>query len=119
MTGPGTQLQSRLTRGRRATLGAGALLASLAIAAPAGALPYAPGPGHAFHGVNDTGDPADFQAFAEQVGAHPAVMQTFHTWGTFPSMAMMRWDAADARGMISISTAKGYEEPEVLSPEAI
>src|SRR5215211_2556473 len=119
MRGPGTEFESRLMRGRGAAVGAAALLACLALTAPAGAVPYAPGPGHAFHGVNDTGDPADFQAFAEQVGAHPAVMQTFHTWGTFPSMAMMRWDAADARGMISVSTAKGYGEPEVISPEAI
>jgi hypothetical protein len=119
MRGTGKEFESRLMRGRGAAIWAAALLACLALAAPAGALPFAPGPGHAFHGVNDTGDPADFQAFAEQVGAHPAVMQTFHTWGTFPSMAMMRWDAADARGMISVSTARGYGEPEVISPEAI
>ena len=96
-----------------------AVLACLASVAPASAVPYAPGPGHAFHGVNDTGDVSDFNQFGQEVGSHPAVMQTFHTWGTFPSQAMMRWDAADARGMISVSTAKGYEEPEVISPEAI
>jgi hypothetical protein len=89
--------------------------------APASALGEAWGPpkGSAFHGVSDTGEVGGFTSFASEVGAHPAVMQTFHTWGTFPSQAMQRWDATDTRGMISVSTAKGFEEPEVLSPEAI
>ncbi len=120
MKGPAREAKSTQARRRACAAAAGAVaLGCLAICAPALAVPYAPGPGQAYHGVNDTGDVADFQAFAQQVGAHPAVMQTFHSWGTFPSMAMMRWDAVDARGMISVSTAKGYAEPEVISPEAI
>jgi hypothetical protein len=95
------------------------VIACLLIAAPASGKPYVPPKGKAFHGVNDTGDVADYNAFAGYVGAHPAVMQTFHTWGTFPSSAMQRWDITDTRGMISISTAKGYEEPEVITPAAI
>ena len=107
-------------RSRAATaIALAALFACLAGAAPALAVPYAPGKGKAFHGVNDTGDNLDFQAFSQQVGAHPAVMQTFHTWGTFPSMAMMRWDATDTRGVISVGTSKGYGEPEIISPAAI
>ena len=35
------------------------------------------------------------------------------------SQAMLRWDSVDARGMISVSTAQGYNEPELLSPEEI
>ena len=46
-------------------------------------------------------------------------MQTFHTWGTFPSQAMLRWDNTETRGMISVGTSKGYAEPEVISPQAI
>jgi hypothetical protein len=94
-------------------------LACLLAAAPASGKPYVPPKGKAFHGVNDTSEVADFNAFAAQTGAHPAVLQTFHTWGTFPSLAMQRWDITDTRGMISISTAKGYEEPEVITPKAI
>jgi hypothetical protein len=106
-------------RTSRGLVAAAAILACLLLAAPASGKPYAPPKGTAYHGVSDTGDIADFNAFAQQIGTHPAVLQTFHSWGTFPSSAMQRWDATDTRGMISISTAKGYEEPELLSPAAI
>jgi hypothetical protein len=98
---------------------AAAILACMLVAAPASGKPYAPPKGLAYHGVSDTSEVADFNAFAQQVGVHPAVLQTFHTWGTFPSLAMQRWDITDTRGMISISTAKGYEEPELISPAEI
>lgn len=120
MTRPRSELRSTPARWCAAVaVCAAALVACLGSAPTAGAKPYAPGKGKAFHGVSDTGDIADFGTFAQQVGAHPAVMQTFHTWGTFPSMAMMRWDATDTRGVISVGTSKGYAEPEVISPAAI
>ena len=106
-------------RAPRAALCAAAVVACLALAAPAGAVPYQPGKGKAFHGISDTGDVAAFYNFAQQTGAHPAVMQTFHTWGTFPSQAMLRWDNTETRGMISVGTSKGYADPEVISPQAI
>jgi hypothetical protein len=96
-----------------------AALACLVLAPGAVAKPYSPGKGKAFHGISDTGDVAGFYDFAQQVGSHPAVMQTFHTWGTFPSQAMLRWDNTETRGMISVGTSKGYAEPEVISPAAI
>lgn len=120
MTRPRSDLRSAPARSRvTVAVCAAAVLACLAWTGTAGAKPYAPGKGKAYHGTTDTGDVADFQAFAQQAGAHPAVMQTFHTWGTFPSMAMMRWDATDTRGMISVGTSKGYDDPEVISPAAI
>ncbi|HXQ88047.1 MAG TPA: hypothetical protein VN733_00260, partial [Solirubrobacterales bacterium] len=35
-----------------------------------------------YWGVSDTGDPADFGQFADVLNKHPAVMQSFRTWGT-------------------------------------
>jgi hypothetical protein len=118
---PGPHKDALRARGRRSAWLAVVAAALACLIAPAAALgtAYAPAKGKAFHGVSDTGEVGGFTEFATEVGAHPAVMQTFHTWGTFPSLAMQRWDATDTRGMISVSTAKGYEEPEVLSPEAI
>jgi hypothetical protein len=120
MTGPGAELTTKEAPARAcAAACALVLLCCLASAAPAAAKPWAPAKGKAFHGVSDTGDVADFHSFVQNVGAHPAVMQTFHFWGTFPSQAMMRWDLTDTRGMISIGTSKGYGEPEIISPQAI
>ena len=118
MTGsPGTSPPPRARiRAPRVAVCAAAVLACLAFAATASAVPYVPGKGNAFHGISDTGDVAAFYKFAQQTGAHPAVMQTFHTWGTFPSQAMLRWDNTETRGMISVGTSKGYAEPEVISP---
>ncbi len=63
--------------------------------------------------MRETGDVDRWMRWATALRAHPAVMQTFHTWGTRPTMAMQRWTAARARGMISVSTATGGE-PEVI-----
>jgi hypothetical protein len=106
-------------RAPRTAVCAFAALACLVWAAPAPASPFAPGKGRAFHGISDTGEVPAFYNFAQQVGAHPAVMQTFHTWGTFPSQAMLRWDNTETRGVISVGTSKGYAEPEVISPAGI
>lgn len=89
------------------------------VASPADARRYAPPKGRAFHGVSDTGETKDFRKFARQVGAHPAVMQVFTTWGFNIDFALRRWDAVDARGMLSISTANSYGGEEKLSPYGI
>ena len=34
-----------------------------------------------FFGVSDTGDPADFGHFSEALDKHPALIETFRTWG--------------------------------------
>ncbi len=109
--------------GRKAI--AGLVWAAIALsAAPASAaLPdgaaYAPRNGHAYHGVSDTGKVADFDAFATEVGAHPAVLQDFFHWRVpLTTGALYRWGATDTRGVLSLSTATGAGE-EMITPRQI
>ena len=83
--------------GRRGIAGLAAALA-IAAAAPAAALglpagrAYAPPDGKAYHGVSDTGDVDDFFTFADQVGAHPALLQEFFHWDVpLTTGAFARW----------------------------
>jgi hypothetical protein len=41
-------------------------------------LTYPPPKGKTFLGVTDTGDAANFRDFAQSIGKHPPVIQTFH-----------------------------------------
>jgi hypothetical protein len=109
--------------GRKAM--AGLVFAAVALtAAPASAsLPrgatYAPSNGHAYHGVSDTGRIADFDAFASEVGAHPAVLQEFFHWRVpLTTGALYRWGATDTRGVLSLSTATG-DGQEMITPRQI
>ncbi len=97
-----------------------AVLAAWAAAAPAAApgRAYTPPKKRVYHGLQETGRMEDWQRFRKSIRAHPAVMQTFHTWGTRPTMAMQRWTAGRARGMISVSTAPGGGN-EVIDPYGI
>ena len=75
--------------------------------------------GHAYHGVSDTGSVADFDTFADQVGAHPAVLQDFFHWRVpLTTGALYRWGATDTRGVLSLSTATGDGE-EMITPRQI
>jgi hypothetical protein len=95
-----------------------ALIAALAPGA-ATAKTYEPKDGHAFHGVSDTGDPGDFFEFADQVGAHPALLQEFFHWRVpLTTGAFARWAKTDTRGVLSLSTATGEGE-EVITPRQI
>jgi hypothetical protein len=70
-------------------------------------------------GISDTGDPADFGAFSTAVSKHPAVIQSFRTWGSdFPD-SIQRWQTARARPMIHITTADSNDGHEIVSPRAI
>ena len=86
------------------------LLASvivLAGAASATGTAYAPRTGSP-NGVSDTGDPDDLFAFADQVGAHPAVLQAFYHWRVpLTTGALYRWGVTDTRGVLSLSTGTG------------
>jgi hypothetical protein len=80
---------------------------------------YAPKNGQAYHGVSDTGDAADFFAFADQVGAHPAVLQEFFHWRVpLTTGALERWAKTDTRGVLSLSTTTG-QGVEVITPRQI
>jgi len=96
-----------------------ALLATLAAAAPARAGLLEPPNRKVYFGVSDTGDPADFGHFSDAVHKHPAVIESFRTWGSdFPD-SIRRWQIARARPMLHISTADNNDGHEILTPAAI
>jgi hypothetical protein len=114
-----------LARGRG--WAAGATCAALALLALAlfGAAPAAAGgllqpPGKkVYFGVSDTGDPAHFGQFSDAVNKHPAVIESFRTWGSdFPD-SIRRWQIARARPMIHITTADSGDGHELISPQGI
>jgi hypothetical protein len=97
------------------------LAAALLALAPAAAeaRTYAPKNGSAYHGVSDTGSAADFFGFADQVGAHPALLQEFFHWRVpLTTGAFERWAATDTLGVLSLSTTTGEGE-EVITPREI
>ena len=84
-----------------------ASVVALAGAASATASPMRPGTGWPTT-VSDTGDPDDLFAFADQVGAHPAVLQAFYHWRVpLTTGALYRWGVTDTRGVLSLSTGTG------------
>jgi len=101
-----------------ATCAAAALLV-LPCAAPAAAGPLEPRGNRVFFGVSDTGDPAQFGEFSEAVDKHPAIIESFRTWGSdFPD-SIQRWQVARARPLIHISTADSGDGHELISPRGI
>ena len=93
----------------------------IALAAPtaAAAKSFAPPSGKDYFGVSDTGVVSSFKKFRQDVKAHPAVLQTFHTWGFHPWRAMNRWARTNTRGMLSIGTSECYDCPGVINPKQI
>jgi hypothetical protein len=95
------------------------LLALLAVAAPAQGGLLEPRGKKVWFGVSDTGDPADFGAFSDALNKHPAVIQSFRTWGSdFPD-SIRRWQIARARPMIHITTADNNDGHEIITPAQI
>jgi hypothetical protein len=110
------------TRAALAAVLAATLLAALALAflaSPARAGLLEPRGKQVWFGVSDTGDPAAFGQFSSAVSHHPAVIESFRTWGSdFPD-SIVRWQTARARPMIHISTADSHDGHELISPRAI
>ncbi len=97
-----------------------AAVAVLAIPPSAAGLSYAPPKGQVYAGVNDTAIEDDFRDFAELLGKPQLpVVQAFHTWGTDPREALERWTEYRARGVLSISTSRGWGYPAKISPRQI
>jgi hypothetical protein len=72
-----------------------------------------------FFGVSDTGNPADFGHFSSALRKHPALIETFRTWGSdFPD-SIERWQSARARPILHITTADNNDGHELISPRAI
>ncbi|MFN8216057.1 MAG: hypothetical protein U0R71_05615 [Solirubrobacterales bacterium] len=102
---------------------AATLLAALALVllapSPARAGLLEPRGKRVWFGVSDTGDPAAFGQFSTAVSHHPAVIESFRTWGSdFPD-SIVRWQTARARPMIHITTADSKDGHEILTPQAI
>jgi hypothetical protein len=99
---------------------AAALCCAIVAAARAGAGDLLrPPSGKVFFGVTDTGKIEDFRAFANTVGKHPAVIQTFHPWGNNLHYAIPRWGEAQARPMLHISTIDDQTGAEIITPRGI
>jgi hypothetical protein len=92
------------------------VLASLLLVTPASAYPLLKPPGKkVYFGVSDTGDMADFGHFSEAVNKHPAVIESFRTWGSdFPD-SIRRWQTARARPMLHFTTADNNDGHEIIS----
>ncbi len=99
-------------------LAAIALLA-LGLAVPAGAGLLEPRGKKVWFGISDTGDMADFGQFSELVDKHPAVIESFRTWGSDFPESIQRWQTARARPVLHITTADNGDGHEIITPRAI
>jgi len=112
-----------MNRGRdKATvLAALAVTAALALgaAAPAGASLLQPGSGKTFFGLSDSGVTSQFTEFGELVGKHPAVIETFRSWGDDLKGSLKRWQQAVSRPVLHITTADPNYGYQLITPRGI
>jgi hypothetical protein len=94
--------------------------AATLLAAPAAQAGLLEPPGKkVWFGVSDTGDPAQFGEFSTAVSKHPAVIESFRTWGSeFPD-SIRRWQTARARPILHITTADSGDGNELITPRGI
>lgn len=98
-----------------------ALVAALCLLPAAGAQAGAllPTGKKIFFGVSDTGNSADFGQFSIALHKHPALIESFRSWGSeFPD-SIERWQAARARPVMHITTADSGDGHELISPRSI
>ena len=110
------------TRAALAAVVSATLLAALALAflaSPARAGLLEPNGKRVWFGVSDTGNPAQFAEFGEAVGKHPAVIESFRSWGSDFHGSIERWQYARARPMLHITTADPQDGHELITPQAI
>lgn len=115
---PGGNTTRRRSRLRLGITAAAAALCLAAAGRASGELLDAPA-GQVFFGVTDTGTTEDFLTFADSVGKHPAVIETFHPWGNSLHYAIPRWGEAQARPMLHISTIDDQNGAELITPLGI
>jgi hypothetical protein len=72
-----------------------------------------------FFGVSDTGNSADFGHFSTALSKHPALIESFRTWGSDFPESIERWQAARARPVLHITTADTTDGHELISPRSI
>jgi hypothetical protein len=113
----------RIPNQTRMMLAALAVAVLCSIAAPAAAAAgggaLEPRGNRVFFGISDTGDSADFGAFSQVMDKHPALIQTFRTWGSDFPESIERWQEARARPVLHITTADNNDGHELISPRAI
>jgi Glycosyl hydrolase family 26 len=100
-----------------AALAATALCLTVASTVDAGAL--LPRGERVFFGVSDTGDSADFGQFSVALRKHPALIESFRSWGSdFPD-SIERWQAARSRPVLHVTTADSGDGHELITPRGI
>ena len=102
-----------------ALLAALLLLPGSAAAKGKGKKSYLPPKGKIFAGVSDTGQGSDYRSYRKATRAHPAVMQSFESWGYVPGEAIRRWEDTNTRGMLSLSTSRCWGCEPVISAQSI
>lgn len=111
-----------MTRGKPLSACLVALAAAVlcfALPASAGAAKLLPHGKKVFFGVSDTGDSADFGHFSSTLRKHPALIETFRTWGSDFPESIERWQAARARPVLHFTTADNNDGHELIAPRAI
>jgi hypothetical protein len=107
------------TRHKTTSLMALAAMVVLCLAASAAAGTLEPRGRKVFFGVSDTGDSADFGELSRTMRKHPAVIQSFRSWGSDFPESIERWQAARARPMLHITTADSGDGHELITPREI
>ena len=92
------------------------LLTLVCLPGTAAAAPYLPPPGKIWNGVTAGFDVGDFQS---RTGKHPAVWQHFVAWGGSYQYTLQNSRRAGSRLMLHISTSRGQNMPERISPGEI
>jgi len=114
---------SRMPVAKRPARALAALLAVALLcaagASPAGAGALEPRGKKVFFGVSDTGNPADFGHFTSAVGKHPALIETFRSWGSDFPESIERWQTARARPILHFTTADNNDGHELIDPRSI
>ena len=105
---------------RRLFLAAPVAILALSLVAVAAASwrPFKPPGARIFFGVTDTGEVSGFKSFANAIGKHPALIETYHPWGNSLHQAIPRWEKVRARPILHISTVDG-DGHEEITPRGI
>jgi len=108
-------------RHRTTTLGALCAAAALCLlaAAPGAGASLVPRGDRVFFGISDTGDSADFGQFSAALHKHPALIESFRTWDSDFPESIERWQAAQARPILHITTADPNDGHELIGPRGI
>jgi hypothetical protein len=109
----------RMRKKAAIAIGVLALAMAIAPACASAAARLLPKQGKVFFGTSDTGTTSQFSDFANAVGKHPAVIETFQHWSGTLSDSVKRWQRAEARPILHISTADPNDGHELISPREI